>query len=133
MLLVVSFVVNCSCILADHVYYYASDMIVVFNSQSFQELNFVARDGLTCLLTKINQIVYEKWLKLLDSTRTQVKTNSFIWKSYFQLIFTLECTYILSKKDRLNVYSYMFSNKARRNVYIYILCKTCPVMDWPGC
>ncbi|BFZ01574.1 hypothetical protein BsWGS_04613 [Bradybaena similaris] len=41
-------------------------------TKSFQELNFVARDGLTCLLTKINQIVYEKWLKLLDSTRTQV-------------------------------------------------------------
>ncbi|KAH9500797.1 Integrator complex subunit 3 [Bulinus truncatus] len=40
--------------------------------KSFRELNFVARDGLTCLLTKINQIVYEKWLKLLDSTKSQM-------------------------------------------------------------
>uniref|UniRef100_A0A0B7A2B3 Integrator complex subunit 3 N-terminal domain-containing protein n=1 Tax=Arion vulgaris TaxID=1028688 RepID=A0A0B7A2B3_9EUPU len=41
-------------------------------TKSFQELNLIARDGLTCLLTKINQIVYEKWLKLLDTTRAQV-------------------------------------------------------------
>ncbi|XP_059154214.1 integrator complex subunit 3-like isoform X2 [Physella acuta] len=40
--------------------------------KSFRELTLVARDGLTCLLTKINQIVYEKWLKLLDSTKTQM-------------------------------------------------------------
>ncbi|XP_005091080.1 integrator complex subunit 3 isoform X2 [Aplysia californica] len=40
--------------------------------KSFRELNLVARDGLTCLLTKINQIVYEKWLKLLDSTKAQM-------------------------------------------------------------
>jgi len=40
--------------------------------KSFQHLTHVARDGLTCLLTKINQIVYEKWLKLLDTTKTQM-------------------------------------------------------------
>ncbi|KAI8777522.1 integrator complex subunit 3-like isoform X1 [Biomphalaria glabrata] len=38
----------------------------------FRELNLVARDGLTCLLTKINQIVYEKWLKLLDLAKGQM-------------------------------------------------------------
>ena len=40
--------------------------------QSMQYLTQVARDGLTCLLTKTNQIVYEKWLKLLDQTKAQV-------------------------------------------------------------
>ncbi|GFS03973.1 integrator complex subunit 3 [Elysia marginata] len=52
--------------------------------KSFQEVILVARDSLACLLNTTIRVIYEKWLKLLDSTKTQViwlckelvKTNS---------------------------------------------------------
>lgn len=40
--------------------------------QHYRDLTLVSRDGLTIVLTKTNQIIFEKWLKLLDSTRAQV-------------------------------------------------------------
>lgn len=38
----------------------------------YRDLTLVSRDGLTIVLTKTNQIIFEKWLKLLDSTRAQI-------------------------------------------------------------
>ncbi|GFO40922.1 integrator complex subunit 3 [Plakobranchus ocellatus] len=52
--------------------------------KSFQEVILIARDSLTCLVTTTNRVIYEKWLKLLETTKAQVlwlckelvKTNS---------------------------------------------------------
>lgn len=46
--------------------------IIDFYFQHYRDLTLVSRDGLTIVLTKTNQIIFEKWLKLLDSTRAQV-------------------------------------------------------------
>lgn len=50
----------------------AETYIIDFYFQHYRDLTLVSRDGLTIVLTKTNQIIFEKWLKLLDSTRAQV-------------------------------------------------------------
>ena len=39
-------------------------------------MTLITRDGLNIVLTKANQIVYEKWLKIYDAARTQVRDSS---------------------------------------------------------
>lgn len=40
--------------------------------QCYRDMNLVCRDGFNTALTRINQIIFEKWLKLRDTSRTQV-------------------------------------------------------------
>jgi hypothetical protein len=40
--------------------------------QFYRDLTLVTRDGLTKIMTLTNQIIYEKWIKLVDTPRTQV-------------------------------------------------------------
>ncbi|KAL5004662.1 hypothetical protein ScPMuIL_018118 [Solemya velum] len=39
--------------------------------RSYRDMNLVTRDGLTIVLTKTNQIVFEKWTKLVDACKSQ--------------------------------------------------------------
>ncbi|KAK3595164.1 hypothetical protein CHS0354_002764 [Potamilus streckersoni] len=41
-------------------------------SKSYRDMNLTSRDGLTTVLTKINQIIFEKWLRLQDTSRQQM-------------------------------------------------------------
>ena len=43
----------------------------------------IARDGLTMVLTRTNQIIHEKWIKLQDTPRNQLLwlTNEFVKNS----------------------------------------------------
>lgn len=41
-------------------------------SQCYRDLTLVNRDGMNVILVKMNQILMEKFLKLLDVPRTQV-------------------------------------------------------------
>lgn len=51
-------------LLADHKLYF---------SQCYRDLALVSRDGMNIVLNKINQILMEKYLKLQDTCRTQVR------------------------------------------------------------
>lgn len=42
-------------------------------SQCYRDLALVSRDGMNIVLNKINQILMEKYLKLQDTCRTQVR------------------------------------------------------------
>lgn len=53
-------------------YYYLLKKWNFFLFQHYRDVTLVSRDGLTIVLTKTNQLIFEKWLKLLDSTRSQV-------------------------------------------------------------
>ena len=61
--------------------------------QHYRDLTLVSRDGLTIVLTKTNQIIFEKWLKLLDSTRAQVG-NVKRFKYFFMLICLIDMWWI---------------------------------------
>lgn len=41
--------------------------------QCYRDLALVSRDGMNIVLNKINQILMEKYLKLQDTCRTQVR------------------------------------------------------------
>ncbi|XP_041361023.1 integrator complex subunit 3-like [Gigantopelta aegis] len=41
-------------------------------AKSYRDMTLITRDGLNIVLTKANQIVYEKWLKINDAARTQI-------------------------------------------------------------
>ncbi|XP_052100494.1 integrator complex subunit 3-like isoform X1 [Mytilus californianus] len=41
-------------------------------ARSYRDLTLLSRDGMTIALTKTNQLIFERWLKLLDSTRQQI-------------------------------------------------------------
>lgn len=43
------------------------------SSQCYRDLALVSRDGMNIVLNKINQILMEKYLKLQDTCRTQVR------------------------------------------------------------
>ena len=43
--------------------------------QCYRDLTLVNRDGMNVILVKINQILMEKFLKLQDVARTQVKPH----------------------------------------------------------
>lgn len=42
-------------------------------SQCYRDLALVSRDGMNIVLNKINQLLMEKYLKLQDTCRTQVR------------------------------------------------------------
>lgn len=44
--------------------------------QCYRDLALVSRDGMNVVLSKINQILMEKYLKLQDTCRTQVRSRS---------------------------------------------------------
>lgn len=44
--------------------------------QCYRDLALVSRDGMNIVLSKINQILMEKYLKLQDTCRTQVRNRS---------------------------------------------------------
>lgn len=43
------------------------------SSQCYRDLALVSRDGMNLVLNKINQVLMEKYLKLQDTCRTQVR------------------------------------------------------------
>lgn len=43
------------------------------SSQCYRDLALVSRDGMNIVLNKINQVLMEKYLKLQDTCRTQVR------------------------------------------------------------
>jgi hypothetical protein len=44
--------------------------------QSYRDLALLSRDGMTIALTKTNQLIFERWLKLLDTSRQQVELKT---------------------------------------------------------
>lgn len=40
--------------------------------RSYRDLTLLSRDGMTIALTKTNQLIFERWLKLLDTARQQI-------------------------------------------------------------
>jgi hypothetical protein len=44
--------------------------------QSYRDLALLSRDGMTIALTKTNQLIFERWLKLLDTARQQVELKT---------------------------------------------------------
>lgn len=44
----------------------------VFASQSYRDLTFVSRDGLALVLNHLNQLVVERFPRLLDTARVQL-------------------------------------------------------------
>ncbi|XP_023931443.1 integrator complex subunit 3 [Lingula anatina] len=50
-------------------------MILVDQKQAaraYRDMMLISRDGLTFVLTRTNQLIFEKWLKLQDTPRTQI-------------------------------------------------------------
>lgn len=52
-----------------HVFHYGAFPLL----QCYRDLALVSRDGMNIVLNKINQILMEKYLKLQDTCRTQVR------------------------------------------------------------
>lgn len=48
-------------------------LLTKLSSQCYRDLALVSRDGMNIVLNKINQILMEKYLKLQDTCRTQVR------------------------------------------------------------
>lgn len=46
-----------------------------FLFQAYRDLSFVSRDGLTLVVNKVQQILTEKFQRLLDSPKAQVKSK----------------------------------------------------------
>lgn len=54
----------------------ASWLLTNLSSQCYRDLALVSRDGMNIVLNKINQILMEKYLKLQDTCRTQVRPET---------------------------------------------------------
>ena len=45
---------------------------IIFVFQGYRDLTLLSRDSMTTILTRTNQLIHEKWIKLLDIPRAQV-------------------------------------------------------------
>jgi hypothetical protein len=67
------------CILIIHISWsvcYTLIVLLLMYFQSYRDLALLSRDGMTIALTKTNQLIFERWLKLLDTSRQQVELKT---------------------------------------------------------